>query len=311
MPSIGNLEFRKKCAVILIILVFHSITIHINVIQSNPIYIGGDTIEMGGLLPSSTSNNLSMIEAEVLMKIDSTNYENKTIEVEFYGKYQIANPNETIELIIAAPLNIEFTGNYYNNDTRYDIQINDTLQIFVDENEINFSLSILENITGWENYLADYNYYWFFITNVTFPGYTTTELIYTWNAIVEFDDSSNYAIFYYDVGTARGWKGNLTERVTCEVQGEQPTSYTDQKYGILSKPCIVTEFGSGKNYSWFWENEAITDYYVGVEYDFSSNRGISLLNAVIMGVTLSLSILTIIIVFVSIIKKRRKKRSAF
>jgi len=297
--------------IIMLLLLFLLISIQDHSIFGNPIYIGGDRFDVGGLLPSNTSYNLNMKNATVLMDINATEFDER-IHVRFYGSYNIFNPNETIALMIGAPFTTEITPpEYYVEMDNYQLQINESLQILVNDIKVPFSFTLLENISGWENYLYNYDYFRVFaIANITFAGYTTTNLVYTWNATLELTGSSNYAVFYYDVATARSWEGNLTETVTCKVLGYQPDSYTDYKYGELSKHCIITDFEGGKNYSWIWENERIIDFYVGVSYALEGSSYFNPINFLIIIITIPTSLIILVPILFYLIKKLRKKRNS-
>jgi len=294
-------KYIKKFSIIMIIsiLVFSSSNLSKRV-NSNPIPVS-NFLEIGGLLPSNTSFDLQMQQANVSMDINALGHPAHFI-VEFYGSYDFYNPNETIELTIGAP----FITDPFFNGFSYINNIEPSMKILVNGIKINHTYSYFQNLEGWDDYIDNYQFYrTFAIANVTFTGDDVTNLEYSWQSELNTLDNTQSLAFYYDVATGRAWSGNIMEKVTMSVIGKQPDYYTDYQHGLLSKNCVIDNISGGKNYSWTWENEEITDFYVGIEYEFN------ILDTDFSGISIFLGIVTfgIVVYFLKKDSRKGKKRN--
>ncbi|MCG3258858.1 MAG: hypothetical protein H7644_03875 [Candidatus Heimdallarchaeota archaeon] len=290
---ISNRIFRNILVAFLTTLLLLTLVLENNIVKANPLPVDC-TLEIGGLLPSNISINLQMQEADVSMIIDASEYPN-LFKVEFYGAYKFYNPNETTELLVGAPFMVDHFFPYFN----FYEHIEPNIEIVVNEVEVNNTIYHFSDLSGWEEYINEYQFYRIFaLANVTFESNLVTNLEYRWNSTIVRYDSMSALSFYYDVATGRAWSGNITETVTMSVFGIQPDLYTDYQYGLLSKSCIIEKIPGGKNYSWLWENERISDFYVGIEYDFRLVKTNTAFYSIING---------ILILGVVILSKRKKK----
>ena len=293
-----NKYFKKISMSFLLFILIFTLLNGNKMVYANPLPVS-NTVEFGGLLPSNISLNLQMQQADVCMSINAENHP-YSFEVDFYGTYIFYNPNETIELIIGAPFMID----YFYNGFNYIDNIDSNMQIFVNGIEVNHTYSYFQNLEGWEEYIENFQFYRIFaIANVSFLGQAFTNIEYSWHSNIETYDLMESLSFYYDVATGRAWSGNITEKVTMSIIGKQPDFYTDYQHGFLSKSCTIDKIPSGKNYTWIWENEEITDFYVGVEYKFDIYNTNYSITSILLG------IVSFGITAYFIKKRKRKKRN--
>ncbi len=216
----------------------------------------------GGIFPEN-STDLQMIQADVIMDINERFEEEGDFFIDFSGSYTIYNPNNTCEVQIAAP--------FYS----YYTKIVDTLTIKIGETDIEYEIIFLDfnEINDiWSDYFfVPLSGRYFFLSRVNFTGFSNTTIHYSFQSEVRKNRITDGEKIYdglrlvYDVGTARAWNGNTTERIEFRVHGERPYHIYN-----LSKP-IVTDFESGTNYIWRWNNEFITHHFVFIEYRYLPN----------------------------------------
>ncbi len=290
-------RIKQKCFFIFITLIISFIG------NTDASYLGtANTVEVsfdaaGGLLPVNNTN-LQMINADVLFFIDETFGEKGQFRIVFDGNYTIFNPNETIESMIGAPF---FS---FNEDMMDLIEIK--VENTVLEYEVFELYEINENYTIWEEYF-DVNWYlrYLALSNVTFVGYSNTTIRYCFDVISypTMDRNMDLYGFYYDVGTAAAWNGNITETVTFSINGKQPHSYSCYSYNEtnwINKEPEIEEIENGFKYSWIWENERIEEKIIEIGYSSSDIWLVEYNNLILVG----LSIISLVILN----RKKRIKR---
>ena len=169
---------------IIVILVFYTSANSQNYFNSkaDPLNFNRESF---GLIVSSDSNELQMIEANVVMEINETYREEGDFRIIFDGNYTIYNPNITTKTIIGAP----FQSVYKNLSNTIIVEVDG----FPMEYDIIYSddqqFSNLRDL--WKPYFEDLSFYYdiercFVISNVTFPRFTNTTLRYRFDSIVSY-----------------------------------------------------------------------------------------------------------------------------
>ncbi|MBY9002193.1 MAG: hypothetical protein KGD64_14835, partial [Candidatus Heimdallarchaeota archaeon] len=205
---------RRIISVIIIssIIYSQSCILPICTTSANPVYYWGEHVEPGGLLAiNQTDYNLSMTYADVSMEIDARNFDEE-VQIIFDGNYTIYNPNSTLSVIIGNPFQgeyeqfqLDFEPSYYGN-TEFVALLNQSLKVYVDNNEIPTILRWMNSSIyyEWEEYFGEGFYPRLVVlSNITLRGYASTKLRYTWNTTITMSSGSAYTNFYYVVGTGR------------------------------------------------------------------------------------------------------------
>ena len=225
----------------------------------NPISI--IQVSSGGFLPVNDTN-LQMIEANVLMDINwSYGYYHEQLVV-FDGNYTLYNPDNTTEIILAAPF----------------VSMDDYIQwnFSVEVNGLETGFELFWPNSNDEPYASWYEEYFdsglsgyrlFALCNVTCEGYSNTTVRYSYSSV---SFSGTYTYFTYDIGTARAWDGVTTEIVEFRVYEIEPHFYYPEINDTNPNMPIITDIENGKSYKWkFWTESQFEQYnHVGVGYDF-------------------------------------------
>ena len=286
----------KKSKNLKFLLIFLLVFINLNVIslqsRANPLP-PPEVVDMGGIIYDN-NNTLNLVNADVVFTIDSTDFQND-ISVLFEGYYTIHNPaNTTTNVTIYAPFSLPVA----TIESDWQVEINGSSTDF----NLVWADSLNSNLSSYfESYTTSIAFY--IIINTTILKENSQVIWYRFYKNMEnpLFNSDSFSIRYI-VATARAWKNNITEKVEFRVQGKLPTSYTE----YTDKICNISTIPNGKSYCWNWDNEYITDDYVGINY-----RG-QLLEP---GLVLTLILLlggsgiggVILIVFLIARKKRNKK----
>jgi len=246
----------KKSKILNLLLVFILFVINLDVKSlesyANPLP-GPEMLEMGGIVYDN-NNSLSLVNAEVVFTIDSTDFQNN-ISVLFDGHYTIHNPtNDTANVTIYAPFS--FQGD--NIESEWQVEVNGTPTEFNLVWAYSLNSNLLSYFENYSTYIA-----FFIVINTTIFKETSQVISYRFYRNMENPlYYTDYFSIRYIVATARAWKNNITEKVEFKVQGNLPTSYTE----YTEKACNISNIPSGKSYSWNWDNESINDDYVGINY---------------------------------------------
>ena len=299
-----------KCIVVLLLFSFCLNICSYGLVNANPIgvVVWGERLELGGILPAEMNPNLSMTNADVLMEIDAINFRDNFI-VSFTGNYTIANSGNTTEIQIGAPFSSPYFGALPSYGQIYGEMIedlNNSLKITSNSLEVSFRLSYINATLAkyWHQYIPDtISTRLFAVCNITLNAFSDNLVQFSWTANIRRDPRSSFVHFYYDVGTSRGWEGNISEKVSFNITGRQPQFYTDYQEGYFEKQCQISNFKDGKLYSWEWLNERINESVVGVRYNTDKWTEYILYFFVFV----PLVIITVVVFVIFIHRKRRLK----
>lgn len=228
---------------------------------ANPIII--DVPSLGGIVPKNDTP-CSITNANVIVDINATNLiNNNNINFSFRGNYTIFNPNEAINITIAAPF------------SRMDIEPYSLCNIKLNGSIIPYDIIDFRMIHSdlWISYFDDLMYdLMLLICNITIPDNASIFLEYAFDANFNTDlDNLNELWIYYYVGTSRAWEGNITESVEFKVHGNPPDEFYNHR-------CTVSELLDGNSYLWEWEDETIDENSVYIvyygNYSYNSYMGI-------------------------------------
>ncbi|MFX1419213.1 MAG: hypothetical protein ACFE9N_09870 [Promethearchaeota archaeon] len=245
----------------------------------------------GGIL-TKDNYSLSLISADVKIDLDALNL-SCLGGLSFKANYTIFNPDEEVNLTIAAPF--EFYP--LNNCT---VSVNNTpipfLILDYDEMASGIWYEFLQ-------YVNRYSAYWI-ICSISILKNSSIEIKYEFNCPKPlFYSFPAYFNIIYDVGTARLWHGNITEIVEFRVHGHLPNSIYNERL------CNVSEISDGQCYTWEWINELIEIDYVGIHYDldnpYDNNMPFSFLEISIF-ILISLFVILGIAFIIISIENRRK-----
>ena len=254
---------RNEICMFLVCILIASLTFSENYsnMKANPLVVMEEAV--GGLLPENCTD-LQMLNAVVIMEINERFKEEGDFKIDFDGTYIIYNPNNTLEVRIGAPF-----LSYYS-------RITDTLTIKADGIEIEHEIIFQDEYEIEENWGSYFGLSltqdrYFALCTLNFTGFSNTTIHYSFqsdihkNRISDGIKTYDALMIIYDLGTARAWNGNITERIEFRVHGEQP------KYVFNSTRTLITDFESGTSYIWKWNNELIENYWVFIGYEYPPN----------------------------------------
>lgn len=253
----SNRNLIKSTSIMIILVI--NFFIFIPKTYSNPMPIPDDYF-LGGIIPNDNVT-LNLLDASVAFNIDSTDFLN-TIGINFDGNYSIFNPHILMNVTLYAPF--RFDSELINSSC--DVQVNGTPISFelieIYELEYNVTEMIMD-------YLS--NPFWDFSTlivcNLTLAENSTTNIRYRFNGSMlnPLYTADEFSITY-DLGTAKAWQGNITEKVEFVVNGKIPNSYREFSNYSLEDRCQITNINNGRVYTWEWDDENINTQLVGIIY---------------------------------------------
>jgi hypothetical protein len=226
---------------------------------SNPMAIPADYF-LGGIIPNDNIT-LNLLDASVVFNIDSTDFLN-TIGINFDGNYSIFNPDNLINVTLYAPFRLD--SDLINSSC--DVQVNGTPISFelikIYKLEYNVSEMIMDYLSN--PFLSLSN---LIVCNLTLAENSTTTIRYRFNGTVQnpLYAADEFSITY-DLGTAKAWQGNITEKVEFVVNGKIPNSYREFSNYSLEDRCQITNINNGRVYTWEWDDEYINTQLVGIIY---------------------------------------------
>ena len=152
----------------------------------------------------------------------------------------------------------------------------------------------------------------FYLFNITIPASDSVLISFSCETIEKsvryIIENFGYCEIIYDVGTARVWNGNITEKVEFEVYGCLPD------YCHHEEDCIISDLNHvkipfiskycNKCYSWEWNNEIIEFNLVGIVYTSLPKNNLVLVSLSLFG--LGNVIVAIIFIYNFKIKKGKK-----
>ena len=290
-----NLIMSTSLIVILVINFF----IFIPKTYSNPMPIP-DNYFLGGIIPNDNIT-LNLLDASVVFNIDSTDFLN-TIGINFDGNYSIFNPDNLMNVTLYAPFRLDSelinsSCNVQVNGTPISFELIDIYQL-----EDNVSEMIMDYLSTPFLFLSN-----LIVCNLTLAENKTTIIRYRFNGSMlnPLYTADEFSITY-DLGTAKAWQGNITEKVEFVVNGKIPNSYREFSNYSLEDRCQITNINNGRVYTWEWDDENINTQLVGIIY-----RG-RLLRTWVWWVVLLIggSIAGINVLVVVLILRRRKRKKS-
>ncbi|MFX1387739.1 MAG: hypothetical protein ACFE9M_11030 [Promethearchaeota archaeon] len=222
----------------------------LDIVKGNPIAIPIYRYS-GGLLPQENVS-LSLISANVIIDADTSNLRYLG-GISFEGNYTVFNPENDLNITIAAPFSIypEYNLSVSVNGTFVPSDI-----LYYDELESQLWEDYIDNIP-WGNILPRY----WVLCNISIPENKTVEIHYKFNNPKPTYPSDLTSLdILYDVGTARLWNGTITEKVEIRVHGRAPN------YIYNEQLCNVSDILDGKSHTWEWLDETIEINLVGIHY---------------------------------------------
>ncbi|MFX1269545.1 MAG: hypothetical protein ACFFAK_16410 [Promethearchaeota archaeon] len=258
---------------------------------------------LGGILPKENLT-LSLVNAEVLFEINTLNFPNY-LSWNFKSNYTIFNPDETINVSIAIPFNLP--APIYN----YSLTIDNNPALIYDAIVINYASNISEI---WNKYIEDINDgRIFYLFNITIPANDSVLISFLCESIEisvkNIIKDYGYCEIIYDVGTARVWNGNITEKVEFKVYGHLPD------YCYHEEDCIISDLNHAKIpflskyydkcFSWEWNNETIEYDLVGIGYTSVPENNLFLIILGLFGI----GNLSVAMIFIVNFKVKKGKKS--
>lgn len=238
---------------------------------------------LGGILPKENLT-LSLVNAEVLFEINALNFP-KYLRWNFKSNYTIFNPDETINVSIAIPFDL--STSIYN----YSLSIDNNPTLIYDVIFIDYANPSLSEI--WNKYIENIDDgRKFFLFNITIPANDSVLISFSCESIEisvkNIIKDYGYCEIIYDVGTARIWNGNITEKVAFEVYGRLPDYCYHEEDCIISylshvKIPIVSKY-CNKCFSWEWNNEIIEYDLVGIVYTSLPENNLFLITLGLFGI---------------------------
>jgi len=281
----------------LVLIFFITVLIHQNLTKLD--FVIGNPVAVpiyqysGGLLPQENVS-LSLISANVIIDADTSNLRYLG-GISFEGNYTVFNPENDINITIAAPFSI-----YPENN----------LSVLVNGTSVPSDIIYYDNLESqlWEYYIDNISWgnvlprYWI-LCNISIPKNKTVEIQYKFNNPKPTYSSElvSYDILY-DVGTARLWNGTITEKVEIRAHGYNPNSIYNEQL------CNVSDILDGKSHTWEWVNETIEINLVGVHYYYDGRNEYNILYFSVKIVLIStVTIIGIAIILTKIYSRRKRE----
>ena len=252
-----------------------------------------------GELLSNRTLSLNLINSNVLITINSTNYPEK-IGLNFDADYTIFNPENNTNIKLGLPFSLGFDVIKSNFQVRLNkTQIDFNLCNFTTEtvNETKFDLDFISRF-----YIP--NPITLIQSNFTILENATYSIGYKFSGVMNNPINSirdTLSLFYY-LNTSKVWNGNTTGRVEFRIYGTIPTFA--MTYHSYYPEVQIIEIIGGKSASWEWNNRKMKMLAVGICYDERSYSPfdmwfyINIAFYVLIGVTI-----------IIIISKRKSKRN--
>ena len=292
----SNRNLIKSTSIMIILVI--NFFIFIPKTYSNPMPIPDDYF-LGGIIPNDNVT-LNLLDASVAFNIDSTDFLN-TIGINFDGNYSIFNPHNLMNVTLYAPF--RFDSELINSSC--DVQVNGTPISF----ELIETYELEHNVS---EMIMDYlsNPFWDFSTlivcNLTLAENSTTNIRYRFNGSMlnPLYTADEFSITY-DLGTAKAWQGNITEKVEFVVNGKIPNSYREFSNYSLEDRCQITNINNGRVYTWEWDDENINTQLVGIIYSGRLLRTWPWWVVLLIGG--SIAGINVLVVYLILHRRKRKK----
>jgi len=258
-----------------------------------------DDYFLGGIIPNDNVT-LNLLDASVAFNIDSNDFLN-TIGVNFDGNYSIFNPNMLMNVTLYAPF--RFDSELINSSC--DVQVNGTPISFelieMYELEYNVSEMIEDYLSNSFSPLST-----LIVCNLTLAENITINIRYRFNCSMQnpLYESDEFSITY-DLGTAKAWQGNITEKVEFIVSGKIPNSYLELSNYSLEDRCQITNITNGRVYAWEWDDENINTQLVGILYRGKLTKTWDWWVVLLIGG--SIAGINVLVVFLILYRRKRKK----
>jgi hypothetical protein len=243
--------FKSKFFILILLSIFWGLNQNIakSIANPVPVYIS----ELGGFIPKN-DYTCSMPNASVIIEINATDPFSH-FDLEFRGNYTLYNPNETLNLTIAAP----FSSHIFGPNSTCEIKINESLIPFY----------VIEYQRGdtysWDDYIS-ISQRNLIICDITLPMNKPITLEYYFKTYINISlNDIGYLEFHYDIGTASVWSGTISERIEFIVHGQLPDKYLNTTFlTILDNP-------DGKSYIWEWKDVSFPTGYLSVYIFYYGN----------------------------------------
>jgi hypothetical protein len=212
-----------------------------------------DISEFGGFIPKN-DYSCSMPNASVVIEINATDPYSH-FDLGFMGNYTLYNPNETLNLTIAAP----FSSHVFGNDSTCMIKINESI----------IPYEVIEYQRGdtysWDDYISIYHRN-LIVCNITLPLNKSIILEYKFKTHINSPlNDVGYMEFHYDIGTASVWNGTISERIEFKVHGRLPDKYLNTTF------LRIIDIPDGKSYIWEWRDVSFPTGYLSVYISYDGN----------------------------------------
>ncbi|MGB5909633.1 MAG: hypothetical protein WBH31_00430 [Promethearchaeia archaeon] len=262
---------------------------------------------IGGILPKENLS-LSLLNAEVKFEINALNFPNYLMW-NFKSNYTIFNPDETINITIGMPFG---WGTIIYN---YSLTIDNNPALIYDTILLEYENPYYTNPISevWNKYLENIdNVRKFYLFNITIPANNSVLICFSCESIERsvrgIIKDFGYLEIIYDVGTARVWNGNVTEKVEFKVYGRLPDyCYHEEDCKIsdmdLLRVPILDKYCT-KCFSWEWNNEIIEYNLVGIVYTSLPRNYLALISFSLLG--LGIVIVAMIVIYDLKVKKGKK-----
>ncbi len=320
---------KINLSVSFILLLFLSISFYSS--ESSKVYLVnadpfvGIAVTSHGVLLDVGNLQLTLEEAEVVFDIsyliedvtyiyttNSTVSDTHLIVYDFYSTFLIHNSNETINATVGIPLTSNYPYQEDSNGWYWSYENSLGLKIKMNESDVDYEVFNLDDEEIYNTTFKDVieetfgvplnfigTFYELAIFNIAFESDSFYNLTYTYSNGRKrgpYGDCEHLYYMseisvYYNIGTARAWNHNINESVLMSVTGTQP----DHCIGV----CEILQHPDKVEYLWEWNDEPVTEDYVGVNYEFEELKCVTF--------RIWSSILMCLLISGLVIKKKRKK----
>lgn len=254
-----------------------------------------------GELLSNRTLSLNLINSNVLITINSTNYPDK-IGLNFDANYIIFNPENNTNIKLGLPFSLGFDVIKSNFQVRLNkTQIDFNLCNFTTEtiNETKINLDFLSRF-----YIS--NPITLIQSNLTILENETYTIGYKFSGVMinPSDSGETLCIFYY-LNTSKEWNGNTTGKVEFRIFGKLPSFAAT--WNFYCPEVQISDIIEGKSALWEWSNRKMNMLAVGIFYDEISYSDFNIWYLIGM-ITLNVAFIIIIVGIIILVLDKRKSR---
>jgi hypothetical protein len=276
--------------------------------QSQFDYFPND-IGVASLIPYPGQDDLSLLEASVIVRAELEDMNNFNMPISFNCSYKIYNPATTVNASFLLPITHDFLEWEYMavEMAAFTAWINDTQVTLYGWLNEEFPEEIEEEL-GYSPY---YGFHSLNASDFQGGSIINIELLGLVTITTSSGRSTKTLSALYDLRTLHHWGSYSKQEVEFRVDGIQPFSYSNYSDTTPERKCLVTHYESGTSYYWSWENENIIENNTIVQWVIPREKPFTFLVDWDLSSLLFVTVSSLIIILVNRIKIQRKSRFSY